>query len=150
MNELLFMNEGVVDVPPNFRDLSVQVLEWRRDDGSAIGLTVQREELPEGTDLETYVRKAISEYYRELPSFRIDARRPVEGALTPAVFLSYRWHGEQGVVCQAQGFTQIGRKLLLFTTTTAPESRSEAEGLLLQALSNVRLRGSVPPPRAAG
>ncbi|MBL9020918.1 MAG: DcrB-related protein [Myxococcales bacterium] len=138
MNESLRMNEGTVRVPASFTDLSVQILEWRRDDGTRIAMTVQREPLPEGEDLDGYVRRAVGEYYRELSSFRIDARRAVEGARVPALFLSFRWQGEAGLVCQAQGFARLGGKLLLITTTTASaRRRAEAEQIVLDALADL-------------
>lgn len=140
-NECLHMNEGVVDVPAQFEDRSIHILEWRRDDGSKIAMTVQREPMEDGEDLDGRARRMIADYYRELSSFRIDGRRPVEGAGVPALFLSFRWHGDHGLVCQAQGFAQIGRKLVLITTTTADAKlRPEAERIVLDALAGLRVR----------
>ncbi len=136
MNERLHMNEGTLDVPPGFRDLSIQILEWRSEDGAVIALTVQRESLRAGEELDGYVRRTITDLYAELSSFRIDARHALEGAPVPSSLLTFRWHGDGGIVCQAQGFAELGRTVLVVTATTATAAlRPEAERMVRHALS---------------
>ncbi len=40
------MNDHVIHVPPGFRDSSVNVLEWKAEDGEKIALVIQRRSLP--------------------------------------------------------------------------------------------------------
>lgn len=141
MSYWFHIDEGVMELERGFRDLSAQLLEWKLADGSAMAITIQREELAsDATDIDTFVDRSLMDYAKGLQSFHLDSRRTVEATSFPARVLRFRWLAKHGLVCQAQGFMLLGTRLLVLTATCAAVSVAEAEALVLRAITSMRAR----------
>ncbi len=139
MNSYVYhMDEGVLSLPPGFRDATVHAFEWVGSEGR-IALAVQRERRPPERTFEEMVRLVTAPYPKKFAAYAEEEPVPIALEL-PAIGKRFRWRHEAGVAYHHQVFIDLDETLLLLTASGQASSRERVDATLHEALGGLLLR----------
>ncbi|MCA9617519.1 MAG: DcrB-related protein [Myxococcales bacterium] len=132
------LDEGIVTLPPGFKDATINVFEWQDAKGRHT-LTVQRERRLPNLTFDDMVARIVAIYPQKFTAFAEEP--PMEIALElPAVSKRFRWRNQDGVVYNHQIFVDLEDTFMIFTASAKANIRERADDALHDALSGLRLR----------
>lgn len=133
------INEGELEIPPEWTDKSVNVFAVGSSLPLALSFVITREEIDAREDLATYADAKLDEIGHQLKQFKIVEKRQVEVAGTVALEAEFTWRAEAGLMYQRQTYVRAGKRMLVFTATSRRELREEHRAQVDAVLSSLRL-----------
>ncbi len=114
---LYHINEGVLDLPDNWSDRTMNIFTPDESENPEWNIVVSRDKLGAGETLSDYLDKQLAEMPNALPRFRLqsDEEKTIDG--TPAREVVSTWIGDGGTVRQKQVVMVKDGKSLVFTFT---------------------------------
>ncbi len=134
------LDECVLQLPVGFVDKSVQMLEWTLEADQRLVLVMQREILPEGTDVDGYVDAETKDYPSRFLGYRevADEEGRWEGLAIRRK--AFRFSKEGDVFYNHQAFLFDGGRLLVLTASARAQHRDAVDEVVRAAIEGMRLR----------
>ncbi len=143
-------NEGSLplDAPGVWEDRTIHVLRLPGDGHAATSLTITREVLPLGLELEAYVLAETERLKATLPEFVLVDRVPMPWRDGRGEALLTRWRSSEGVMDQIVACRRVDeRRLLVFTATHPKPMPGSTYEALMGAIADFQPRpASGRPP----
>jgi hypothetical protein len=137
-----YIDEAAMDLPegPAYLDRSVNILEIPGEEGTDLGLMIERTPIPEGKSLRDVARGKDEAHARELRGFTVieEGERLVGDA--PALWTRARWRHPKGPIYNVLVHVGLDGVCLTFTTSCRFERAEACDRWLEALLSTVRFR----------
>lgn len=146
---LFQFNEGAIELPTAWKDLSVIVLSAADNDQSGISFTISRDFIPWGMSFSQFAEREISSLSKQLKNYlQIHQESGVLNSHDTATS-EFRWSSPQGVIHQLMMLLDLNPKVLVFTATV-PENMTDEQRLQIKALmGTIQLREPATAGKAA-
>ncbi|NUQ77659.1 MAG: DcrB-related protein [Polyangiaceae bacterium] len=141
MSVMYHMDDVVASVPDGFVDGSVHTLTWEADDGSKVGVVVQRDPSAFRPSVDELFTTAMAEYAKRLPMLQIEEAPELELS-APYRAASIRWKREGDVVYQVQLFVQLSDRNLIASFTGRARYREAIDELAREFCGSLTVRAS--------
>lgn len=92
------LQEGLLPVPPQWKDETVNVFAANEGDGD--NLVVTRVDIPEGIADEDFYKQTLQQFADQLPGFKRVKQGEIAIADTTAPYLHYEWKSPEGAMYQ--------------------------------------------------
>ncbi|MBF0751751.1 MULTISPECIES: DcrB-related protein [unclassified Pasteurella] len=123
------LNEGLINIPVNWQDQSMNV--FTLPDDSGINLVINRATIPIGMTEEEYLAQVISQFRTTLKAYRELAIEDIRLSEHPAKLLEYQWDTPEGQMYQLTVLQVYQQRLMTFTyTSTTVFTPSQRQALL--------------------
>lgn len=150
-NELsLFQfNEGAIELPTAWRDLSVLVLSAADNDQSGISFTISRDVIPWGMSFSQFAEREIISLSKQLKSYQ--QINQANGALNSrdTTTSEFSWSSPQGPIHQLMMLLDVNPKVLVFTATVPGGMTDEQRQQISVLMSTFQLREPVAAGKTA-
>ncbi|MDI1435461.1 MULTISPECIES: DcrB-related protein [Polyangium] len=136
-----YMDDVEVAVPAGYIDRTIHTLEWQTEDGSRVGLVVQRDLSPDRPTVDKLFEIAMSEYQKRLPMLHVDEPPVLELPVRHHV-AAIRWKKDQEVIFQVQLFIELADRTLVATFSGRPSFREHIEAFAGEFCRSLMVRRS--------
>jgi len=110
-------NEGTIELPVAWKDLSVQVLSAADTDRSGISFTISRDVIPWGMSFSQFAEREIASLSKQLRDYQqLNQENGVHNA-QDTVTSEFSWSSPQGPIHQLMMLLDLNPKVLVFTAT---------------------------------
>ena len=133
------INEGVIDLPPEWQDRTINVVSSSLGAVPGLSLTITRDDMPWGMNFHDYVDDQAKQAAKALKNFEILDRREFEIGGNPATEIESRWVAKQGPVHQLITSVQSGRKVLILTASLGGEMSDGQKAEMRRIVATLRL-----------
>lgn len=130
------INEGIVDLPEDWRDESMNI--FKGPDSEGYNLVITREKIPKSVDPEEHLAERRKMIEENLTGFRERGRGVIELDRRPCTWLEYTWKSPQGAMSQLNLMRAIGDTLVSFTFTSASDFTASQRSLFQRVLESYR------------
>lgn len=137
-------NEGTLQLPANWKDLSVIVLSAAEDDQSGISFTVSRDVIPWGMTFMAFAEREIASLSRQLKDYHEVSREPGKLIEKETVTSEFTWTSPQGVIHQLMVVLDLSPKALIFTATVPGAMDGVLRKQLTELIDTFTLRDPRP------
>ncbi|TQI80066.1 hypothetical protein FHU10_5082 [Serratia fonticola] len=135
-NELAIFqfNEGTIELPTVWKDLSVLVLSAADGDQSGVSFTISRDVIPWGMSFSQFAEREIASLSKQLKDYvQINQDTDVLNSHDTASS-EFSWSSPQGPIHQLMMLLDLNPKVLVFTATVpgnmTDEQRQQIQGLM--------------------
>jgi hypothetical protein len=136
-----YMDEAAFDLPEiGLVDRTVTTLGATTEEGHAHTITVFRNPIPEGATLAALVEQNLREASVRLGLHTVLDRRELEVGGLPALGLSSRWRGKNGMIYTRQAHFFAGGSWLVFACNADLADRARCDAIMDHALATFRPR----------
>lgn len=134
-NELsLFQfNEGAIELPTAWKDLSVLVLSAADGDQSGVSFTISRDVIPWGMSFSQFAEREIASLSKQLKDYVQINQDNGELNAHDTVSSEFSWSSPQGPIHQLMMLLDLNPKVLVFTATV-PGNMTDEQRQQIQAL----------------
>jgi len=133
-------NEGSVELPAAWKDLSVLVLSAADNDQSGISFTISRDYIPWGMSFSQFADREIAGLSSQLKSYKQINTVPGELQDYKTVTSEFSWSSPQGAIHQLMVLLDLSPKVLVFTATIPGEMTEEQRIQVVSFINTFRLR----------
>ncbi|WP_054179704.1 DcrB-related protein [Trabulsiella odontotermitis] len=133
-------NEGSLQIPAEWKDISIIVLSASSNDQSGISFTVSRDLIPWGMEFTAFAEREITSLSRQLKDYREHSREPGELAGRSTVTSEFSWTSPQGTIHQLMTILELAPGVLVLTATVPGEMTPELKVRLTQLIQSFTLR----------
>lgn len=133
-------NEGFLQLPVTWRDLTLSVLSAADNDSSGTSFTVSRDMIPWGMTFAQFAEREISSIASQLKDYQPVGQE--NGVLDnrDTVTSEFIWSSPQGKIHQLMLLLDLAPKVLIFTGTVPGSMRAEQRDQLSALMKTFRLR----------
>ncbi len=110
-------NEGTLQLPVQWKDISVIVLSAAEDDKSGISFTISRDTLPWGLTFIQFAENEIESIAHQLKEYKEISRETGKLQRRDTVTSEFSWVSPQGAIHQLMMILDLAPKTLIFTAT---------------------------------
>jgi hypothetical protein len=133
------IDEASLDIPEDWKDLTVHIWSAAAADQTGIGLVVGRDRL-DGITLEEYVEKHLRAQAQRLRSYLLISKRPFTLASLPAIEAKLQWLHDAGGMFHHQVYVEYYDKVVTFTMSSFLKNAKDCEPMMSRVLASVRWR----------
>lgn len=149
MSRRFQMDECSIRLPDDYRDRTVNAVEWKTPEGDRIVLMIQRDPAPAGPAdalpnevLEAYVAAQTREYPKRFAGYRLERDEAASGdtrglALVRRAFRSSKDHD---TLYHHQAFILAGHVILVLTAAAQARHRERVDAVIDEALGDIHFR----------
>lgn len=121
---MFVIDEGSLEIPPDWKDETINVLSPRGDGPPSFTLVVNRDALPWGMTFADYVKQEVGKIGETLTDYKQINDKEYTLSGHPAHVLEYQWQSQQGPLHQFVVMTALENKVLIFTAS-APKKMTD-------------------------
>ncbi|VXC73632.1 conserved hypothetical protein [Enterobacterales bacterium 8AC] len=137
---LFQFNEGSIELPAAWKDLSVLVLSAADNDQSGISFTISRDVIPWGMSFSQFAEREISSLSKQLKDYQqINQDTGAQNA-RDTVTSEFSWSSPQGPIHQLMMLLDLNPKVLVFTATVPGNMTDEQRQQIGMLMSTFQLR----------
>jgi hypothetical protein len=133
-------NEGSVELPAAWKDLSVLVLSAADNDQSGISFTISRDTIPWGMSFSQFADREISGLSTQLKNYNQINTAAGELNAYQTATSEFSWSSPQGAIHQLMVLLDLSPKVLVFTATIPGEMTEEQRIQVVSFINTFRLR----------
>lgn len=133
-------NEGTIDLPNEWKDVTINVLSTSKDDAGGLSFTISRDTPPWGMAFKEFAEREIKLLGTQLKKFN-----EVERVLDPlenyeSVSSEFTWDSTQGSIHQLMFFVNAAKNVLILTATMPKTLSENQKTMVLSMLKTLVLR----------
>lgn len=141
-------NEGTLQLPASWKDLSVLVLSAADNDSSGISFTISRDIIPWGMKFQDFAAREIASLSRQLKDYAELSRETGELLEKETVTAEFSWTSPQGKIHQLMTVLDLAPKALILTATVPGAMNEEQKVMLQELIHSLTLRKKEPDTTA--
>lgn len=133
-------NEGTLELPEEWKDITVNVLTSSMDNTQGMSFTLSRDTLPWGMTLSEFTDREMTTLSKQLKEFK--KIRQEDNLLThfESITCEFTWRSSQGVIHQLMTLVNIPEKVLILTATMEGLLSPHQQQLIMSHLQTLTLR----------
>ncbi|MTD29426.1 DcrB-related protein [Erwinia sorbitola] len=133
-------NEGTIDLPDEWKDVTINVLSTSENDAGGLSFTISRDTPPWGMAFREFAEREITLLSTQLKNFsEIErVRDPLDNY--ESVSCEFSWSSTQGNIHQLMFFVSAAKNVLILTATMPALLSESQKALILSLLNTLVLR----------
>lgn len=133
------INEGVIDLPADWKDQSINILSASHLGEPGLSLTVTRDDIPWGMSFQEYVADQMEQAGASLQDFTVAEQRDITLHDHAAIQMECRWVAKQGPMHQIITTVQAGGRALVLTASMPGEMSATQRAEVQRIIGSLRL-----------
>lgn len=134
------INEGILPLPGNWQDQSMNVLMPYLSDVQGVNLVVTRDMLPSGSVFSDYLSTQKKKFRQELPEFLLSFHQSCQIDGREAEYMEFSWKNQDVIVYQLALVIQNDCQVISLTYTSPKQLPDDNKSQMRSTLHQFRFR----------
>lgn len=137
---MYYFNEGSLELPEAWRDMTVNVLTSSLDETVGLSFTLSRDTPPWGMGFHEFSDREIDSLSRQLNHYQLLGKHAGEVNHHPSVTAEFCWSSEQGRIHQLMTLVDIAPRVLILTATMVGELTPQQKEHITATVQTLQIR----------